>query len=210
MKQIEALAKIESLGNTFFETRDVAAALRVSNTNANKIATRLAEAGFVLRLARGRWALSRNLNKLAVPEQLTAPYPAYISLQSALYRHGLISQIPVVTYAVSLARTRRYETPVGVFSIHHVNADFFFGFESDNASGGAMIAVPEKALVDVFYFSPARTRLFATLPELELPKSFNWTTARKMAGRIRGDGRRKLVERKLAALNARQTGRRRP
>jgi predicted transcriptional regulator of viral defense system len=209
VKQIEALAKIESLGHAFFETRDVAAVLRVSSTNANKIATRLADAGFVIRLARGRWALPRNLNKLAVPEQLAAPYPAYISLQTALYQHGLISQIPAVTYAVSLARTRRYDTPLGVFSIHHVNADFFFGFEAD-ASGGAMIAVPEKALVDVLYFSPTRTRLFATLPELEIPKNFNWTTARKMAGRIRGQGRRKLVERKLAALKERHAGRRHP
>jgi predicted transcriptional regulator of viral defense system len=207
VKQIEALAIIESLGHAFFEMRDVAAALRVSSTNANKIATRLADAGFILRLARGRWALSRNLNKLAVPEQLTAPYPAYISLQSALYRHGLISQIPVVTYAVSLARTRRYETPVGVFSIHHVSADFFFGFEAD-ANSGAMIAVPEKALVDVFYVGPTRPRLFAVLPELEFPKSFNWTTARKMASRIRGQGRRKLVEGKLAALKEGRMGRR--
>lgn len=209
MKQIEALAKIESLGHPFFETRDVAAVLRVSNTNANKIATRLAETGFVIRLARGRWALPRNLNKLAVPEQLAAPHPAYISLQSALYQHGLISQIPVVTYAVSLARTRRYETPLGVFSIHHAHADFFFGFEPD-PSGSAMIAVPEKALVDVFYFSPTRTRLFATLPELEIPKSFNWTTAQRMAGRIRGKGRRRLVAGKLAALKERHGARRRP
>lgn len=199
MKQIEALAKIESLGHPFFETRDVAAALGVSSTHANKIVTRLAEAGFVLQLARGRWTLPRNVNKLAVPEQLAAPYPAYISLQSALYLHGLISQIPVVTYAVSLARTRRYNTPLGVFSIHHLDADFFFGFEA-SASGGAMIAVPEKALLDVLYFSPTRTRLFATLPELEIRKSFSWTTAAKMAARIRGQGRRKLVKGKLDGL----------
>lgn len=204
MKQIEALATIEGLGHPFFESKDIAAALRVSRTNANKIATRLAESGFMIRLARGRWARRRDLNKLTVPEQLTAPYPAYVSLQSALYQHGLISQIPVVVYAVSLARTRRFQTPVGVFSIHHINPDFFFGFEPDAA--GAMIAVPEKALVDVFYFSPTRTGLFATLPELDFSSSFNWAMARKMAARIAGRGRRKLVEKKLAALQDRMRG----
>lgn len=207
MKQIEALSALESLGHPFFETKDVAAVLGVEAGNANKIATRLAKAGFIVRLARGRWALPRKVSKLAVPEHLAAPYPAYISLQSALYQHGLLSQIPSVTYAVSLARTRRYDTPLGVFSIHHVTADFFFGFEPD-LSGSAKIAVPEKALLDVLYLSPTRTRLFAALPELEIPKSFNWTAARRMAGKIRGAGRRKLVEGKLAATKERYTSER--
>lgn len=206
MKQIEALAKIESLGHPFFETRDVAAVLCVNSTNANKIATRLAEAGFVIRLARGRWALPRNLNKLVVAEHLTAPYPTYISLQSALYQHGIISQIPAVTYAVSLARTRRYDTPLGVFSIHHVTTDFFFGFETD--SSGANVAVPEKALLDVLYLRPTRTRFFVTLPELEIPKSFSWATAHKMAGRIWSHGRRNLVEGKLAVVKERSRDKR--
>lgn len=205
MKQIEALAAIESLGYPFFETKDVSAVLGVNSGNANKIASRLAAAGFIVRLARGRWALPRRVNKFAVPQHLTAPYPAYISLQSALYQYGLLSQIPVVTYAVSLARTRRYQTPVGVFSIHHVAVDFFFGFETDK-TGSAFIAVPEKALLDVLYFSATRTRLFAALPELEFPKSFSWSTAQKMARGIPGQSRRKLVEKKLTALKGRHAG----
>jgi predicted transcriptional regulator of viral defense system len=202
MKQIEALAAIESLGHLLFETKDVAAVLGVESGNANKIASRLAEGGFIVRLARGRWALPRRLNKLAVPQHLTAPYPAYVSLQNALYQHGMLSQIPVVTYAVSLARTRRYQTPLGVFSIHHVAVGFFFGFELDGTAS-AFMAVPEKALLDVLYFSATRTRLLASLPELEIPKTFSWPTAKRMARRIPGQGRRKLVENKLAKLKAR-------
>jgi predicted transcriptional regulator of viral defense system len=205
VNQIEALSTIESLGHPFFETKDVSALLGVDGGNANKIATRLAQSGQVVRLARGRWALPGKVSKLAVPQHLTAPYPAYISLQSALYQHGLLSQIPVVTYAVSLARTRRYETPLGVFSIHHVASDFFFGFEPD-ASGTAMIATPEKALVDVFYLSPTRTRLFAALPELDIPKDFSWPMAARMVQRIDGKGRRKLVQDKLAHLKQRYAG----
>ena len=97
MNQVEALARIESLGQPVFQTKDVAAAAGVTATNANKIATRLAASGFLIRLARGRWMLTRERNKLLVPEELTAPYPAYISLQTALYRHAIVSQIPTVT-----------------------------------------------------------------------------------------------------------------
>jgi len=49
----------------------------------------------------------------ALLEFLTAPFPAYVSLQSALYLHGMISQVPALTYAVTLARSRRLATPLG-------------------------------------------------------------------------------------------------
>ena len=34
-----------------------------------------------------------------------------------------------MTYAVTLARTRRYTTPLGTVSLHHVRPAFFFGYE---------------------------------------------------------------------------------
>jgi len=194
MTLVEAFAKIEALGQSFFETKDVAALLRVENSNANKIVSRLARGGLILPIARGKWALRTRLNNLAIAEHLTSPYPAYISLQSALYHHGMISQIPAVTYAVSIARTRRYKTPVGTFSIHHVVPDFFCGF---NDSGTAKIATPEKALVDVFYLGPTRTRFFVKLPELEYPQGFSWKKAFAMAAKIKGRARRTFVEKAL-------------
>ena len=205
MNQVEALAKIEALGQPVFQTKDIAAAVGVTSTNANKIAARLAGSGFLIRLARGRWMLSRERNKLLVPEELVAPYPVYISLQTALYHHGMVSQIPSVTYAVSLARIRRYDTPIGTFSIHHVAPDFFFGFERDRTN--TPIAVPEKALLDVLYLSQTKTRLFVTLPELDLPKSFSWRKAADFARCIHSLARRRTVEQKLAQLKRQITGR---
>ena len=204
MNQVEALARIGSLGQPVFQTKDVAAAAGVTATNANKIATRLAASGFLIRLARGRWMLTREPNKLLVPEELTAPYPAYISLQTALYHHAMVSQIPTVTYAVSLAKTRRYQTPIGTFSIHHLAADFFFGFERDRTN--VPIAVPEKALLDVLYLSQTKTRLFVRLPELDLPKNFSWQKAAEFASCIRSVARRRSVKEKLGELKRRTRG----
>ena len=198
MTQVEALAKIEALGQPFLETKDIAALLGVAHSNANKIVTRLARVGLIVPLMRGKWAL-RNVDKLSVAEHLTAPYPAYISLQSALYYHGMISQIPAVIYAVSLARTRRYMTKLGAYSIHHVDPDFFFGYELDQA-GNEKIAVPEKALLDVLYLGPTKTRFFVALPEIEFPRGFSWPKTFEMAKKIKGRTRRVFVERALSAL----------
>jgi predicted transcriptional regulator of viral defense system len=198
MTQVEALVKIEALGQPFFETKDIAALLAVEHSNANKIGARLARSGLIVPLIRGKWVL-RHANKLAIAEHLTSPYPAYVSLQSALFYHSMISQIPFVTYAVSLARSRRYETTIGTFSIHHIDPNFFFGYDL-NPSGDAKIAVPEKALLDVLYLSPSRTRLFVRLPEIEFPSEFSWQTAFEMAARIKSRARRAFVKKSLSSM----------
>ena len=201
MKQTLALSRLQSLGHPVFITRDVAALLDVNPTNASKILTRLAQEGFIMRLTRGCWCLTKGINRLAIPEYLTVPYPAYISLQTALYHHGIISQIPVVTYAVSLARTKRHQTPMGIFSIHHMDAGFFFGYELTGAEGIKM-ATPEKALLDIFYLSPTRSRLFVSLPETEIPASFQWKPAYDMLKRLKSSQRRTLVLKRLKALQS--------
>lgn len=199
MTQIEALGKIEALGQPLFETKDVAALLGVENSNASKIVSRLAKSGLIIPIRRGKWALRTRLNKLAIAEHLTSPYPAYVSLQSALYHHGMVSQIPAITYVVSLARTRRYKTPVGAFSIHHMAPDIFFGYELDE-TGRVKIASPEKTLVDIFYFSPTKTRLFARLPEIQLPRRFSWSKTLEMAEQIKSPARRRFVREGLIAI----------
>lgn len=199
MTLIAALGKIEALGQPLFETKDVAALLGVENSNASKIVSRLAQNGLIIPVRRGKWALRTRLNRLAIAEHLTSPYPAYVSLQSALYHHGMVSQIPAITYVVSLARTRRYKTPVGTFSIHHVAPDFFFGYELDE-TGRVKIASPEKALADIFYFSPTKTRLFVRLPEIQLPRRFDWSKTLAMAQQIKSPARRRFVQERLISI----------
>jgi len=63
MTLVEAFARLEALGQSLFETKDVAALLGVENSNANKIVSRLARGGLIVRIARGKWALRNRLNK---------------------------------------------------------------------------------------------------------------------------------------------------
>jgi hypothetical protein len=111
----------------------------------------------------------------------------------------MISQMPAVTCAVALARTRPFVTPPGVVSLHHVQPSFFFSFE-DAARPGARLATPEKALLDFLYLTPARSRLFRALPELDWPKRFRVSSARAVVQRIAPVRRQTLVARRLEAL----------
>jgi predicted transcriptional regulator of viral defense system len=138
MNAIETHARLLRMGSNVFRTADAAAHLGFSNSSASRLLARLAAAGHLLSLRHGLWAVPAKLDPLALPGHLTAPFPSYVSLQSALYYHGLISQIPSVMYAVSVGRTRLFRTPLGTVSIHHLQPEFFFGFEMTERPGVAM------------------------------------------------------------------------
>ena len=199
MQIIEVLKKLKQLNQPCIQTRDVAAFLNITTTHASKILERLAKHKHLVHIARGLWGFPDKLDPLGLPEYLTMPFPSYISLQTALYHHGMISQLPTVIYAVSLARTKIFSTLIGEFSIHHLEEHFFFGFE---LLPGALIkmATPEKALIDVIYLSAAKTRLFRTLPEVELPKKFNLKMVDSIIARIQSPRRRTMVENRFAKL----------
>ena len=194
MKLVDVHTQLLEMKGAVFQTSDAAACLNIKNAHASKLLTRLASAGHLVHLGRSLWAFKDMVKPLSLPEYLTSPFPSYVSLQSALYYYDMISQIPAITYAVSIGRTKRYETPLGVVSIHHVHPSFFFGFESIG-KGLAKIATPEKALIDFFYLSPTKSNLFRALPELELPRSFTIKKAHRMISRIKSARRKNLVKR---------------
>lgn len=199
MKLIDAHAQLVRLNQPVLRTADAAACLKISNPHASQILLRLSQSGHLIRLKRSLFAFMDKLNRLLLPEFLTAPFPSYISLQTALSYHGMISQIPETIYAVSLARTHKYHTPIGMVSIHHIQPDCFFGFETKTA-GFVKIATPEKALFDIFYFSPVSSRLFRSLPELE--GKIGIKKIHHMIQKVKSVRRRSLVRNRLATYFA--------
>lgn len=194
MRLIDAEQKILCLQQPVIQTRDAATCLNISIAQANQILVSLSKAGRFARLMRGRWATTMQIDPLILPEYLTLPFPSYVSLQTALFFHGMISQVPHIIYAASLARTKQYTTPFATISIHHIQADFFFGFEM---TGQIKMAIPEKALIDTFYLTAARSRLFKKLPEIELPKTFDFKKADAIIKQIKSPRTRALVKTRL-------------
>ena len=196
MNAREALGRLRSLHVPAATTADAATVLGLSTEAASHTLRRLASSGLVTPVRRGIWALSDRPDALAPAEYVTAPYPSYVSLQTALYRRGVVAQIPAMIYLVSLGRSDRIETQVGTYSVHHIRPELFGGFEHDPVSG-TKLALPEKALFDFLYLSPTRGRLFAALPEIELPRGFRRSAVREWARRIPSLRSRTMVQRRL-------------
>jgi predicted transcriptional regulator of viral defense system len=201
MNQIEALQRLRTLAAPVVETRDVAALLQVSISNATTILRRLAQKGMITHLSRGRWLANEKIDRLALPELISAPYPAYVSLQSALFHHGLIEQIPSVLYAVTLARPRRLKSPLGTISFHRMPPELFKGFELASRSD-AKVATPEKALFDMLYLAPGRSRVFSNLPELTIPRRFQWERLKEYTKQVKSSGRRAYIGARIRALRS--------
>ena len=199
MRLIEVLTHLKKMKQPVLRTADVMAYLHLDKAHASKMLARLADSDHITRIKRGLWVFPEEMEPMILAEYLTAPFPSYVSLQSALYYHGMISQIPVITYSISAARTHSYRTPLGFFSIHHIHHSFFFGYESVGKQG-MKLAIPEKALLDYLYLSPAKSKLFNSLPELELTQEFSIEKVEQMIQRIEFKGRKTLIARRFRDL----------
>jgi predicted transcriptional regulator of viral defense system len=176
------------------ETREAATRLGLSVPAASQQLQGLERSGIVRRLRRGLWLLLPDLEPFAVPAYLTAPFPAYVSLWSALAHHGMIEQIPRQVYVASSARSRRIHTAIGDFSIHHLVPELFGGYEQTGAGGH--VATPAKALFDTVYLlTPRGGRI--RLPELELPANFEEARLAEWTQRIQRPRLRTMVHRGL-------------
>ena len=111
------------------------------------------------------YQLRRGLYSIAPPYQKTKPHPflianhlrraSYVSLQSALAFYSLIPETVNTTMSVTTGRPERLETPLGFYDFRHIKTDLLFGYQMiDLKSQNALVATPEKALLDLIYLQP--------------------------------------------------------
>ncbi len=84
--------------------------------------------------------------------------PSYVSLESALAFHGLIPEAVFAVTSITTARPQMHDTPLGAYIYRHVSPGIFWGYEervlSADCSLTALVACPEKALLDLAYLRP--------------------------------------------------------
>ena len=196
MKPTDAYADLLRLNRPVVGTREAATRLGLSVPAASQQLRNLERSGIVRRLRRGLWLLRPDIEQFVLPAYLTAPFPAYVSLWSALARHGMIEQIPRQVYVASLARTQQVRTSIGDFSIHHLAPELFGGYEKSHEGGH--LAAPEKALFDTVYLLTPRGGQ-VRLPELELAEDFDEHRLDEWTQLIRRPRLRTMVRRELTA-----------
>lgn len=194
MRALAAYGDLRAMGLPVVTTREAAARWGTAQGTAGRRLRAMEEATLVRRLRRGLWALDPDLAPFAIAPYLTAPFPAYVSLWSALAAHEMIEQIPRQVSVASLDRSRRIATTVGVFDVHHLSPELFGGYRGSAESG--YLASPEKALFDIVYVrAAAGSKAFFT--ELALPAGFARSRLDRWIERIASARLRTLVSRRL-------------
>ena len=155
--------------------------------------------------------LRRGVYRIAYPYVRRPPHPfvvanfmrksSYVSLQSALAYYGMIPEYTPVTTSVTTARPEAIDTPDGRFAFRHVKGNLFFGYGEREVSPGfkAVIATPEKALLDLLYLTPGSdSPAYLETLRAEPAMPFNGSRFAAMAERIGSAKVDRAVKRLLA------------
>jgi predicted transcriptional regulator of viral defense system len=191
---LASFATLDRLGPTV-TTGEAAAALDVSVSQASRLLRSLEDQGLARHVRYGLWIVGTDpVDPRALVEELTRPYPAYVSFTSALSAHGMIDQVPREISVASLDSAKRVPTALGTYAIHHLPPELFGGWiERD----GVKLAQPEKALFDLAYVSAVHSGRPRRVPELELPPRFDRAELDRWLSRIESPRIRTLTSRGL-------------
>ena len=82
--------------------------------------------------------------------------PSYISLHTALSFYGIIPEAVIAITSVTTQKTCSYNNEFGQYTYQTIQPDLYWGFEPKTMLDGKqyMMAVPEKALMDLLYLYP--------------------------------------------------------
>jgi predicted transcriptional regulator of viral defense system len=197
VRSTDALHELGTLDKPVITTAEASAVLRMAPPSASKALSRLAVAHLIQHVGQGVWAIGGGVPDIfEVAPVLTRPYPNYVSMYSALFRHAMIDQIPRSVDLMSLGRPMKVTTSVGLFNVHHIHEDSFGGFTGQTAIRSGL-ATAEKGLVDTVMVLGVRSGS-VTLPEIDLPDDFDievmWMWVEKIAStRLRTITSRNLV-----------------
>jgi predicted transcriptional regulator of viral defense system len=160
---------LRSAGLELFSTRDLALAFPGRDRGlANLQLHQWARRGWIRRLKRG-------LFELAWPEPAVLPdlyianrlyEPSYVSLDTAMFQHGLIPDVAAQVTSVTSGTTKKFGNQHGVFTYFSVAPGAYRGYGLVTVEHREVrMAEPEKAIVDRIYAAMRRGEPFSSLTE---------------------------------------------
>ena len=178
----------------FFETQELRMLFDEPVAQIQVNLSRWVGAGKVVQLRRGRYILAEEFWYRAPSIYYISNYlyrPSYVSLHSALEFHGFIPEATGIIQAVTPRQTQRWSTPMGTFQYRSIKKERFFGYQkyslketdSHSKQTSFFMAVPEKALLDLFYLLQGEWTIqrieemrFQNLQELNFAKFQDYAT----------------------------------
>ena len=119
----------------------------LSITALRRSLVRTGQAHLLANIGKGLYANQLNPPSLEEVSGVLYP-PSYISLESALFMHGIIEQAPYVLTCATLNKTKLFRTGFGEISYSHLKPDLFFDYKVQDR---IFLAEPEKAALDFIY-----------------------------------------------------------
>ncbi|MCK9378607.1 MAG: hypothetical protein M0P97_00475 [Candidatus Moranbacteria bacterium] len=110
---------------------------------------------YIGRLKRGVYFFTdEKENLVALEISFLLCQPSYLSMETMLSHYGLIPEMVYAQTAITTKATRKFSNDFGNFIYHHIQPKLFFGYvPMETSSGKYLVAEPEKALLDYFYFN---------------------------------------------------------
>ena len=139
--------------NEEFDYQSLLDSLKAYASPRDKI-TGLLRRGDILRVKKGLYVFGENYRRRPYSREVLANLiygPSYISLEYALHFHGLIPERVEALTSVTSGRSRRFLTPVGLFTYWGIPLGAFrMGMNQFRTETGQffLMAGPEKALCD--------------------------------------------------------------
>ena len=178
-RDMDLVRQLARFNKPFWSVTDLEKVLEYGTRKSLLVALhRLTASGTLERVRRGYYRVAaRPADEAALANVLYRP--SYLSFESALARHGILSQIPYTTTFATTRRSKRMTIGGREAEFRQIKEDLFFGYKLE---GGLYVAEPEKALLDELYMM-ARGRAAVPLDEMDISR-LSWTKLRVFAARF--------------------------
>ena len=165
-RDMDLVRQLVRFNKPFWSVADLEKVLRYGTRKSLLVALhRLAESGILERVRRGYYRVTaRPADEAALANVLYRP--SYLSFESALARHGILSQIPYTMTFATTRRSKRMAIGGREAEFRQIKKDLFFGYRLE---GSLYVAEPEKALLDELYMMK-KGRAAVPLEELDVDR----------------------------------------
>lgn len=184
MNHSERLKMLIESGRTVFTPLDLRMLWRVNALNAKINIVRMVRKGLVHRLATGLYAVNNRYNRYELANRILSP--SYVSFQAALFYAGVNFQARDEIGSVAL-RDHRKKVGDALYTYVAMKRSLFFNTDGIVTREGAAMALPERAVLDSFYFG--------YLPDIDDASKLNKTLLAKLSVLYP-----KTVQKKVSAL----------
>ncbi|MBU4210252.1 hypothetical protein KKC08_01335 [Patescibacteria group bacterium] len=136
-------------GILFFDLKTLRDILNIKNEDSFfDVIKRLRRSGVIKKIERNKYLLKGKLefNDFALANFIYSP--SYVSFESALNFHGILSQFPLEISSATTKNTKKKSVEGRHFFYCQIKKSLFWGYVKKDSY---LMAVPEKALIDQFY-----------------------------------------------------------